>query len=403
VKILVINSGSSSLKYQLFNMTNRAILTAGSVERIGETGASLRHRWHARAGAMDEFVRDVMASDHRAAFAVIAAALRETRIMDAVMNIDAIGHRVVHGGERFRAPARIDAAVVSAIRALIALAPLHNPANLLGIELCLELFPTVPQVAVFDTAFHQTMPAHAYHYAVPQGLYAEHQVRRYGFHGSSHAYIAKRAAQHLTTPLAALNLITLHLGNGASAAAIQQGCCVDTSMGMTPLEGLVMGTRCGDLDPALVFYIGRAMGMDPAAVEELLNKESGLKGLCGANDMREVLKRMDAGDTQARLAFDVYCYRIRKYIGAYAAVLGRVDAIVFTAGVGENATAVRAQVCAGLAVFGIRLDAHQNAAARSEVSEIHAADSAIKLLVVRTNEELEIAEQTSALLATTSR
>jgi acetate kinase len=403
VKILVINSGSSSLKYQLFNMTNRAILTAGSVERIGETGASLRHRWHARAGAMDEFVRDVMASDHRAAFAVIAAALRETRIMDAVMNIDAIGHRVVHGGERFRAPARIDAAVVSAIRALIALAPLHNPANLLGIELCLELFPTVPQVAVFDTAFHQTMPAHAYHYAVPQGLYAEHQVRRYGFHGSSHAYIAKRAAQHLTTPLAALNLITLHLGNGASAAAIQQGCCVDTSMGMTPLEGLVMGTRCGDLDPALVFYIGRAMGMDPAAVEELLNKESGLKGLCGANDMREVLKRMDAGDAQARLAFDVYCYRIRKYIGAYAAVLGRVDAIVFTAGVGENATAVRAQVCAGLAVFGIRLDAHQNAAARSEVSEIHAADSAIKLLVVRTNEELEIAEQTSALLATTSR
>jgi acetate kinase len=403
VKILVINSGSSSLKYRLFDMTSRAVLTTGSVERIGESSASLHHRWRVREGAMEEFDREVLAPDHRAAFTVIAAALRESRIMDAVMNIDAIGHRVVHGGERFRAPARIDAAIVSAIRALIPLAPLHNPANLLGIELCLELFPTVPQVAVFDTAFHQTMPAHAYHYAVPQGLYAEHQVRRYGFHGSSHAYVARRAAQHLAKPLTALNLITLHLGNGASAAAIQQGRCIDTSMGMTPLEGLVMGTRCGDLDPALVFYIGRAMGMEHAAVEELLNKESGLKGLCGANDMREVLKRMDAGDAQARLAFDVYCYRIRKYIGAYAAVLGRIDAIVFAAGVGENAVAVRAQVCAGLAVLGIRLDAHQNAAARGEASEIHAADSVVKLLVVRTNEELEIAEQTSTLLATADR
>jgi acetate kinase len=421
VKILVINSGSSSLKYQLFDMASRAILTAGSVERIGETagapsvargprldpigeaGASLRHRWQTRAGVMDEFVRDVAASDHRAAFAVIAAALRETRIMDEVASIEAIGHRVVHGGERFRAPARIDAAVVSAIRALIPLAPLHNPANLLGIELCRELFPTVPQVAVFDTAFHQTMPAHAFHYALPQRLYAEHQVRRYGFHGTSHAYVARRAAQHLATSLDKLNLITLHLGNGASAAAIQQGRCVDTSMGMTPLEGLVMGTRCGDIDPALVFYIGRATGMEHTAVEGLLNKESGLKGLCGANDMRAVLQRLDAGDAQARLAFEVYCYRIRKYIGAYAAVLGRVDAIVFTAGIGENAAAVRARVCADLAVLGIRLDAHNNGSASGEVSEIQTADSAVKLLIVRTNEELEIAEQTRALLAVAGR
>lgn len=400
MKILVINSGSSSLKYQLFDMTSRAILTAGSVERIGEPSAMLRHRWRTHGEVIEELSREVTAPDHRAAFAVIAATMRETGIMDDVAGVDAIGHRVVHGGERFRAPARIDAEVVSAIRALVPLAPLHNPANLLGIELCLELFPTVPQVAVFDTAFHQTMPAHAYHYALPQALYAEHHVRRYGFHGSSHAYVARRAAQHLARPLDALNLVTLHLGNGASAAAIQHGRCVDTSMGMTPLEGLVMGTRCGDLDPALVFYIGRATGMDHAAVEELLNKESGLKGLCGANDMREVLARMDAGDAPARLAFDVYCYRIRKYIGAYAAVLGRVDAIVFTAGVGENAAAVRARACAGLEALGVRLDARQNASVRGEIAEIQAGDSAVRLLVVPTNEELEIAEQTRALLGT---
>lgn len=397
MKILIINSGSSSLKYQLFDLTSSAILTAGSVERIGEQ-ARLRHRWQKRDGAKDEFVRDVVAPDHRAAFAIIAAALRETGVLDAVLRADAIGHRVVHGGERFRAPVRIDAAVVSAIRALIPLAPLHNPSNLLGIELCLELFPSVPQVAVFDTAFHQSMPAHAYHYAVPHELYVEHQVRRYGFHGTSHAYVAKRAAQHLNISLAALNLITLHLGNGASAAAIQKGHCIDTSMGMTPLEGLVMGTRCGDIDPALVFYIGRAMCMDPADVEDLLNTESGLKGLCGSNDMREVLNRLDAGDAQAQLAFDVYVYRIRKYIGAYTAVLGRVDAIVFTAGIGENAAAVRASACAGLEVLGVRLDASKNASMNGEITEIQADDSTVKLLAIRTNEELEIAEQTHALL-----
>jgi acetate kinase len=325
--------------------------------------------------------------------------MRETEIMDDVERVDGIGHRVVHGGERFRAPTRIDAGVVAAIRALIPLAPLHNPPNLLGIEVCLELFPRVPQVAVFDTAFHQTMPPHAYRYALPQSLYADHAVRRYGFHGTSHAYVAKRAAQYLGKPIDALNVITLHLGNGASATAIQNGRCVDTSMGMTPLEGLVMGTRCGDVDPALVFCIGRATGMGNTSIEALLNRESGLKGLCGANDMREVLKRRDAGDAQARLAFEVYCYRIRKYIGAYCAVLGRVDALVFTAGIGENAPAVRAQVCAGLEALGIRLDAARNSAVSGETSEIQSRDSAVRLLVIRTNEELEIAEQTRAVLS----
>ena len=399
MKILVINSGSSSLKYQLFDMANGAILTAGSVERIGESNPALRHSWRTRAGATEERAREVIAPDHRAAFTAIAAAMRETGVMDEVERVDGIGHRVVHGGERFRAPTRIDAGVVAAIRALIPLAPLHNPPNLLGIEVCLELFPNVPQVAVFDTAFHQTMPPHAFRYALPESLYTDHAVRRYGFHGTSHAYVARRAARHLGKPIDSLNVITLHLGNGASATAIQSGRCLDTSMGMTPLEGLVMGTRCGDLDPAIAFYIGRATGTDNTAVEALLNKESGLKGLCGVNDMREVLKRMHAGDAQARLAFEVYCYRIRKYIGAYCAVLGRVDALVFTAGIGENAPAVRACACSGLEAFGIRLDLHKNAEGRGELAEIQSQDSAVKLLVIRTNEELEIAEQTRAVLS----
>jgi acetate kinase len=398
VNILVINSGSSSLKYQLFDMRGDVVLTAGIVERIGETNAALRHQWRTSEGALDRFAREVAAPDHRAAFIAIGAAMRETGVMHDVTHVDAIGHRVVHGGERFQAPTRIDTDVVAAIHALVPLAPLHNPPNLLGIELCLELFPTVPQVAVFDTAFHQTMPPHAYRYALPHGLYTDHAVRRYGFHGSSHAYVTRHAAQYLGQAPAALNLISLHLGNGASAAAVEGGCCIDTSMGMTPLEGLVMGTRCGDIDPALVFYIGRVAGLDDAAVETMLNSESGLKGLCGANDMREVLRRVDAGDAPARLAFEIYCYRIRKYIGAYTAALGRVDAVIFTAGIGENAPAIRARVCAGLETLDIRLDARKNASVSGEIAEIQSTDSGVRLLVVRTNEEREIAEQVRAVL-----
>jgi len=403
VKILVINSGSSSLKYQLFDMSGGTVLTAGNVERIGERESALRHRWRTHTGAMEELERPVSAPDHRTAFAAIAAVLRETGVLEDVAHVDAIGHRVVHGGEHFQAPARIDTRVVAAIRSLIPLAPLHNPANLLGIEVCLELFPGVPQVAVFDTAFHQSIPPHAFRYALPKSLYTDHAVRRYGFHGTSHAYVARRAAQYLGNPLETLNLITLHLGNGASAAAIEKGRCVDTSMGMTPLEGLVMGTRCGDVDPAVGFYIGRVTGVDNASVEALLNKESGLKGLCGVNDMREVLRRMGAGDEPARLALDVYCYRIRKYIGAYCAVLGHVDAVIFTAGVGENAPLVRARACSGLEAFGIRLDAERNIGIRDDAAEIQAVDSAVKLLVVRTDEEREIAEQTRQALGDRAR
>jgi len=395
--ILVINCGSSSLKYQLFDMKPRAVLAAGLVEQIGEGMARHGHRWRNAAGSMESQESDIPLGDHRAALDRVEAVLTKTGVVD-LTQLGAIGHRVVHGGEAFQAPVRIDAEVVETIRRLVPLAPLHNPANLLGIELCLERFPQVPQVAVFDTAFHQGMPPHAYRYALPRSLYQAHHVRRYGFHGTSHAYVARQAAAYLERPLAEMNLITLHLGNGASAAAISGGRSIDTSMGMTPLEGLVMGTRSGDIDPALVFYIARKTGRDYAEVENLLNRESGLKGLCGANDMREVLRRVASGDADARLAFELYCYRVKKYIGAYWAVLGRLDVLVFTAGIGENAAAVRTQVCMGLDALGIRLDAGRNEGTLSAVSDVSSPDAPVRVLVVRTDEELEIAEQAMSVV-----
>jgi acetate kinase len=398
MNILVINCGSSSLKYQLLDMRERTLLAAGLVERIGEDESRLLHRWRDPDGVLHQTERDTVLTDHRSAFHAVTRAMHESGSESGLASLGGVGHRVVHGGEAFQAPTRIGPEVVDAIRRLIPLAPLHNPANLLGIEECLELFPKVPQVAVFDTAFHQSMPAYAYRYALPRALYADHHVRRYGFHGTSHAYVAKRAARHLGRPLASLNLITLHLGNGASAAAIAAGRSVDTSMGLTPLEGLVMGTRCGDIDPALVFYLARNAGLDCEAIESLLNKESGIKGLCGANDMREVLARIEAGDADARLALDLYCYRIRKYIGAYTAALGRIDALVFTAGIGEHAAVVRNQACTGLEGLGIRLDPERNTEVDGEVAEIQGLDAAVKILVIHTNEELEIAEQTLAVL-----
>jgi acetate kinase len=373
--VLVVNCGSSTVKYQLL---------------AAEQGRLL-------AGGLEE----VQARDHREAFVRIGAALRRSGALDRG-SLAAIGHRVVHGGERFQAPARIDAAVREAIRELAVLAPLHNPANLIGIEVCLEAFPGVPQVAVFDTAFHQTLPPHAFRYAVPDAWYRSFGVRRYGFHGTSHRYVAERAAETLGRPLAALNLITLHLGNGASAAAIRAGRCVDTSMGLTPLEGLVMGTRSGDLDPAVALFVQRAGGLTPEAADAALNEDSGLLGLAGTSDMRELLARERAGDERARLALELYCYRIRKYVGAYCAVLGRVDAVVFTGGVGENAARVRSLACAGIETLGIALDEGANAAAAAEVAEIGRAGVRVRALVVRTNEELQIARETLATLRESS-
>jgi acetate kinase len=393
-KILVVNCGSSSVKYRLFQMDDEREVAEGVLERVGEPASRLRHR--AAGGA--EQVLEVDAPDHRRAFAHVAAALREAQLLPDAAGLAVIGHRVVHGGDRFSEPARIDAGVCDAIRALSALAPLHNPANLLGVEVCLAAFPGVPQVAVFDTAFHQTLPPHAFRYAVPEDWYRRHGVRRYGFHGISHRYVAEQAARALGRPLAALNLITLHLGNGASAAAIREGRCVDTSMGLTPLEGLVMGTRSGDIDPAIPLHVQRVAGLSAEVVDASLNLESGLRALGGTNDVRELLARERAGDERARLALEIYGYRIKKYLGAYSAVLGRVDAVVFTGGVGENAARVRRLACAGLEHLGIALDEGANAVASRALCEVGAAGAAVRVLVVRTNEELGIAREALAAL-----
>ncbi len=398
MKILVINSGSSSIKYQLFDMHSGAVLTSGQVERIGEPESQLLHCWQDAQGEAKELTRSEPLADHQSAFQCIGAAMRESGTVEELAKLSGIGHRVVHGGEKFQAPTVIDKYIVETIRDMCSLAPLHNPANLTGIEVCLELFPQAPQVAVFDTAFHQSMPAYAYRYAVPEQWYSEHGVRRYGFHGTSHAYVARRAADYLQQPLASLNLITLHLGNGASAAALSAGHCVDTSMGLTPLEGLIMGTRCGDIDPAILFYVSKETGVGMAQLESLLNKESGLKGVCGINDMREIQQLAESGDLPAQLAIEMYSYRIKKYIGAYYAVLGQVDALVFTAGVGENSPLIRKRACAGLDGLGIVIDNNKNETHGGAAFEIQSDAATVKTLVIPTNEELEIAQQAAACI-----
>jgi acetate kinase len=391
-RVLVLNTGSSSIKYQLFDMGAEAVLAAGLLERIGEATSRLTHQ----AGAGGPVVTEARVADHREGLTRIFEVLGASG--DGAGELAGIGHRVVHGGERFSAPALIDDEVVEAIREQVPLAPLHNPANLLGIQTARALFPATPQVAVFDTAFHRTMPPRAWRYALPRDLADRLHVRRYGFHGTSHAFVARAAAAHLGRPLAEVNLVTMHLGNGASVAAVAGGRCVDTSMGLTPLEGLVMGTRSGDLDPAVVVYLHREAGLSVDQIDELLNKRSGLLGLAGANDMREVERRAGAGDEHAREALDIYCYRVRKYVGAYAAALGRVDALVFTAGIGEHSQAVRAGVCAGLERFGVRLDAARNAQPAAGPRTVSADGSEVAVLVVPTDEELEIARQTLAVV-----
>lgn len=394
MKVLVINSGSSSIKYQLFDMSAGEVLASGVIERIGEPQGVHRHRLAAGGADSDETRDEQCIANHREGLACIGKVLRESGALADLSELTAIGHRVVHGGEYFREPTRIDRQVLERIRDMIPLAPLHNPANAMGIEVTLQYAPDIPQVAVFDTAFHQSIPAHAWHYAIPERLYSEQRVRRYGFHGTSHHYVAKQAARQLGKALSSLNLITLHLGNGASVAAIRHGHSVDTSMGMTPLEGLIMGTRCGDIDPAIHFYLCRQAGLKFEQVESLLNKDSGLKGICGANDMREVHSLADAGDDRARLALTMYGYRIKKYIGAYYAVLGHVDALVFTAGIGENDAWLRAQACSGLQALGIDIDSAKNTQAGEGVFAIQRDGSPVSVLVVPTDEEYEIALQT---------
>ncbi len=398
MRILVLNSGSSSIKYKLFDMPEQAVLAAGLLERIGEDSSTLTHQALDDRGEMPETRKEGRVSDHRKGMQQILEALSASEAGQDGPDVAGIGHRVVHGGEDFTQPTLIDEEVLAVIRRNVPLAPLHNPANLIGIEVALDAAPDLPQVAVFDTAFHQSIPPRAYHYAIPHEMYARHRVRRYGFHGTSHEYVAGQAAAFLKSPLASLSLITLHLGNGASAAAVKQGRCLDTSMGMTPLEGLIMGTRCGDIDPALHFYLLREAGRTPDELDSLLNKESGLKGICGTNDMREVLEKASAGDDRAQLAIDMYCYRVKKYIGAYTAAMGGVDAIVFTAGIGERAAPIREACCRDLSGLGILLDKEKNRGGSRPPFEIQAAESAVRILVIATDEELQIAEQTFALI-----
>ncbi len=392
--VAVINCGSSSIKYEVFDKEEKTLLAGGLLEKIGSSEAELRQRRRQKDGRFEECHFTQPVADHRQGFEFITRINAQDRLIKDDSELLGIGHRVVHGGERFSQPMIINSEVLTAIKALTPLAPLHNPPNLLGIEALQERFPGVPQVAVFDTMFHQTLPDYAFHYALPYYLYEQNHVRRYGFHGTSHLYVAKEAAKYMGRSLGESNLITLHLGNGASAAAIRQGKSIDTSMGLTPLEGLMMGTRCGDLDPAIHFYLMRQTGMSAEEVENLLNHESGLKGLCGLNDMREIERKVDQGDERALLAIAMFCYRIKKYIGSYLAVLGEVEAVVFTGGIGENSVTVRSRVCSGLEPMGISLDEGRNAAVSGKVVEIQTKSAPVKVLVIKTDEELEIARQT---------
>ncbi len=394
MRVIVVNSGSSSIKYEVFELEGLAAVAGGLLDRIGASDSRLKHRWLTSSGRWEEIVETRHVAGHSEGFSFILEVSGRVLPGGAIPEVFAVGHRVVHGGEKFGQPAVIDDAVLGTIEDLIPLAPLHNPANVTGIKVMRELLPHVPQVAVFDTAFHQTMPARAFHYALPAEFYKSYGVRRYGFHGTSHQYVAGEAARHLGRPAGTLNLITLHLGNGASAAAIEKGRSIDTSMGLTPLEGLIMGTRCGDLDPAVHFYLASKTGRPFEEIEVILNRESGLKGICGVNDMREIQNRSQGGDAQAKLAIEMFCYRIRKYIGAYYAALGSVDAIVFTGGIGENSAVVRTKSCEGLSALGITVDEQKNSLDAGGIREIQAKEGRVRILVIPTDEEREIAQQT---------
>ncbi|UQX03058.1 acetate kinase [Streptomyces sp. RerS4] len=398
-RVLVLNSGSSSVKYQLLDMADRSRLAVGLVERIGEETSRLTHEPLTGPGAAGgRRERTGPIADHEAALKAVAAELAADGLGLDSPELAAVGHRVVHGGTRFTRPTVIDDEVLAEIRSLIPLAPLHNPANVTGIEVARALRADLPQVAVFDTAFHATMPEHVARYAIDAATADKYAIRRYGFHGTSHAYVSRATAALLGRPVEEVNVIVLHLGNGASASAVRGGVCVETSMGLTPLEGLVMGTRSGDLDPAVIFHLARVAGLSIDEIDSLLNKKSGLLGLCGDNDMREVTRRAQEGDASARLALDAYVHRLKKYIGAYAAVLGRVDAVTFTAGVGENAAVVRAATVAGLEELGLALDLEANAARSSEPRLVSAEYARVAVAVVPTDEELEIATQAYALV-----
>ncbi|MDD5986908.1 MAG: acetate kinase [Eubacteriales bacterium] len=393
MKVLVINCGSSSLKYQVLDMEHENLLAKGLVERIGIEGSVITHT---KIGAEDKWVNETPMPTHKEAIQQVLDAIidKDHGVIASMDELGAVGHRVVHAGEKYAHSVLIDDDVIRALEDCIDLAPLHNPPNLLGIEACRELMPDTPMVAVFDTAFHQTMPPESYIYALPYEYYEKYGVRRYGFHGTSHKYVAQRAADILNVSLDDLKLITCHLGNGASVSAVKRGKCIDTSMGFTPLEGLVMGTRCGDIDPAIVEFIGQKENMTQAEVNQVLNKKSGVLGISGiSSDFRDLEDAAEKGDERAQLALKVFAHKVRFYIGAYIAEMNGVDALVFTAGVGENDMGMRDIICNDLGNLGIKLDVVKNRV-RGKETIISRDDSPVKIILIPTNEELMIARDT---------
>jgi acetate kinase len=395
VKVLVVNCGSSSLKYQLFDMTDESVLAKGLVERIGIEGSILNHQPAGKAKV--PITADI--KDHTIAIKMVLEALvdPEHGVVANINEINAIGHRVVHGAEKFSDSVLITPAVMAALEEFVELAPLHNPPNISGINACAESLPNVPQVGVFDTAFHQTMPPYAFLYGLPYEAYKKYGVRRYGFHGTSHKFVSQRASEMMSNHMTSLRIITCHLGNGASIAAVKNGKSIDTSMGFTPLQGLVMGTRCGDIDPAIPAFLMRKVGMTTDEIDNYLNKKSGVLGLSGlSSDFRDLEEAADKGNERAQLAIDVFAYTVRKYIGSYVAAMGGVDAIVFTAGLGENSPRMRDQICNGLEFLGTRIDPAKNALRGKEL-EISVEGSKVKIFVIPTNEELMIARDTKTI------
>ena len=398
MKILVLNCGSSSIKYALYNMDDSSVMTSGGAERVGLDGAFVKVKLP--SGEKKQIMHDILEHTEGVKFIFSLLTDPEIGVIKSLDEIDAVGHRMVHGGEKFAKSVVITPEVIEAFKACSDLAPLHNPANLKGVDAVSELMPGLPQVGVFDTAFHQTMPPKAYLYAVPYELYEKYGVRRYGFHGTSHRYVSARALEFLGMKAEGTKVVTAHIGNGGSLAAVVDGKCVDTSMGLTPLEGVMMGTRSGDIDAGAVTFIQKKLGLDADGVSNLLNKQSGIAGLTGlSSDMRDIENAAKSGNERAIIAEDSYFYRVKKYIGAYAAAMGGIDVLVFTAGVGENQTSMREAACEGLEFMGVKLDKEVNARTRGEEAVISTPDSRVKVVVIPTDEELMIASDTMELVS----
>ncbi len=396
MKILVLNCGSSSIKYALYNMDDKSVMTSGGAERVGLDNAFVKVKL--ANGEKKQVMHDIPEHTEGVKFIFSLLTDPEIGVIKDLSEIDAVGHRMVHGGEKFNQSVVLTDEVLKAFEECNDLAPLHNPANLKGVNAVKELMPGLPQVGVFDTAFHQTMPAKAYLYAIPYELYEKYGVRRYGFHGTSHRYVSARALEFLGMQAEGTKVITAHIGNGGSLAAVVDGKCIDTTMGLTPLEGVMMGTRSGDIDGGAITFIQKKLGLDADGMSNLLNKKSGVFGLCGYTDMRDVENSAKAGEEKAVVAQQSYFYRIKKYVGAYAAAMGGCDVLVFTAGVGENQTSMREAVCEDMEYMGIKIDKEKNATIRGEEAIISTPDSKVKVVVIPTDEELMIATDTMSLL-----